>query len=162
MSCLGTITLQPWFVVKSTVEIITLPIGPRFVRIKEFFGHKLHPQELSPSIVIFLFVPLSLFIFNLIRRDVRFPHCFLGYRMELQKAKEKFVWPLERIVDGHTRFSYVPHSFESDDIYGDFEKIGMKHIWVTPKVPFMIPLAVGFIISFILGDILFSLMQIFI
>jgi preflagellin peptidase FlaK len=112
------------------------------------------------SIVIFLFVPLSLFVYNLIRRDIRFPHCFLGYRMSLQKAKEKFVWPLERIVDGHTRFSYVPHSFESDDIYEDFEKIGMKHIWVTPKVPFMIPLVVGFVLSFIFGDFLFTLMRI--
>jgi len=133
-----------------------------------FFGFPLNNSPMpfswvifSNSIVIFLFVPLSLFVFNLIKRDIRFPHCFLGYRMSLQKAKEKFVWPLERIVDGHTRFSYVPHSFESDDIYEDFEKIGIKHIWVTPKIPFMIPLVVGFVVSFILGDILFSLMQLF-
>jgi preflagellin peptidase FlaK len=114
----------------------------------------------SNSIVIFLFVPLSLFVYNLIKRDIRFPHCFLGYRMPLKKAKEKFVWPLERIVDGHKRFSYVPHSFESDDVYEDFEEIGLKHIWVTPKVPFMIPLFFGFICSFVIGDLLFTIMEI--
>mgnify|MGYP006274278729 CR=1 FL=1 len=114
----------------------------------------------SNSIVIFLFVPLSLFVYNLIKRDIRFPHCFLGYRMPLKKAKEKFVWPLECIVDGHKRFSYVPHSFESDDVYEDFEKIGLKHIWVTPKVPFMIPLFFGFICSFVIGDLLFTIMEI--
>ncbi len=111
------------------------------------------------SIIIFLFIPLSLFVFNLINRDIRFPHCFLGYKMSLKKAKEKFVWPLEHIVDGHKRLSYVPHSFESDDIYQEFEKYGFKKIWVTPKVPFMIPLLIGFIVSFILGDILFTIMQ---
>ncbi|MDG6217864.1 MAG: A24 family peptidase C-terminal domain-containing protein [Candidatus Thermoplasmatota archaeon] len=113
----------------------------------------------SNSIVIFLFVPLSLFIYNIFKRNIRFPHCFLGYRMSLAKAKEKFVWPLEHIVDGHKYFSYVPHSFESEDLYSAFEEAGYKHIWVTPKVPFMIPLLVGFISSFIIGDILFTIMQ---
>ena len=113
----------------------------------------------SNSIILFLFVPISLFIYNAIKKDIRFPHCFLGYRMSLYKAKEKFVWPLERIENGKVYFSYVPHSFESDDIYEEFEKIGMKHIWVTPKVPFMIPLSCGFIVSFFLGDILSAIMQ---
>jgi preflagellin peptidase FlaK len=112
----------------------------------------------SNSIVIFLFVPLSLFMYNLIKRDIRFPHCFLGYRMSLKKAEQNFVWPLERIVDGHKRFSYVPHSFDSDDVYESFKELGLKHIWVTPKVPFMIPLLIGFVCSFIIGDLLFTIM----
>jgi archaeal preflagellin peptidase FlaK len=131
-----------------------------------FFGFPLNHTPMpfswvifSNSIVIFLFVPLSLLIYNLIKKDIRFPHCLLGYKMPLKKAKEQFVWPLERIVDGHKRLSYVPHAFESNDVYEDFEKIGLNHIWVTPKVPFMIPLLFGFIVSFILGDILFTLMQ---
>lgn len=130
-----------------------------------FYGHPLFHSPMpfswvvfSNSIVIFLFVPLSLFMYNLIKHDIRFPHCFLGYRMSLKKAEEKFVWPLERIVDGHTRFSYVPHSFEADDVYESFKKLGIKHIWVTPKVPFMIPLLFGFICSFLIGDLLFTIM----
>jgi prepilin signal peptidase PulO-like enzyme (type II secretory pathway) len=35
-----------------------------------------------------------------------------------------------------------------------FEKEGIKDIWVTPKIPFMIPLLAGFLTSFFLGDIL--------
>jgi len=131
-----------------------------------FFGFPLYYSPMpfswvifSNSIVIFLFVPISLFVYNLTQKNIRFPHCFLGYKMPLQQAKEKFVWPLEHIVDGHKQFSYVPHAFESDEIYQDFEKIGLKNIWVTPKIPFMIPLLFGFICSFIIGDLLFTIMQ---
>ena len=131
-----------------------------------FFGLPLYSTPMpfswvifSNSIVIFLFVPLSLLMYNIFKKDLRFPHCLLGYRMDLKKAEDNFVWPLERIVDGHKRFSYIPHSFESDDVYKGFKEEGFKHIWVTPKVPFMIPLLFGFICSFLLGDILFSLMQ---
>jgi prepilin signal peptidase PulO-like enzyme (type II secretory pathway) len=49
---------------------------------------------------------------------------------------------------------------EVNDIYAKFEKKGIKNIWVTPKIPFMIPLLIGFILSFFVGDILFLIMSI--
>ena len=116
----------------------------------------------SNSVFIFLLIPLSLLIFNLAKRHVEFPHCILGYRMSLSKAKEKFVWPLEKIVDGKRKFSYMPKKFDAEDDLQEFENLGIKEIWVTPKIPFMIPLLAGFICSFILGDILSYLVQIFI
>jgi len=116
----------------------------------------------SNSVVIFLLIPLSLLIFNLAKRHIEFPHCVLGYRMKLSEAKEKFVWPLEKIVDGKRKFCYMPKKFDTEDDLQEFESLGIKEIWVTPKIPFMIPLLAGFICSFILGDILSYLVQLFI
>jgi len=82
--------------------------------------------------------------------------------MNVSKAKEKFVWPLEKIVDGKRRFAYMPKEFDVEDELQEFENLGIKEIWVTPKIPFMIPLLAGFICSFILGDILSHLVQLFI
>jgi preflagellin peptidase FlaK len=113
----------------------------------------------SNSIIIFLFIPLSLFIYNISNKNLSFPHCFLGYKMKVKKAREKFVWPLEKIVDGKQKFVYMPKDFDADEELKEFERAGIKEIWVTPKIPFMIPLLIGFIISFILGDILFFLMN---
>jgi hypothetical protein len=79
--------------------------------------------------------------------------------MKVKKAREKFVWPLEKIVDGKQKFVYMPKDFDADEELKEFERAGIKEIWVTPKIPFMIPLLIGFIISFILGDILFFLMN---
>ena len=116
----------------------------------------------SNSVIIFLVIPLSLLIYNLIKRDVAFPHVFLGYTMSVADAKETFVWPLERIVDGKRKFVYMPKDFDTDKELEEFEKLNIKKIWVTPKIPFMIPLLLGFIITFLIGDLLFSFMRLFI
>jgi len=116
----------------------------------------------SNSVILFLFIPLSLFIYNVTKRNIQFPYCVLGYKMSIKKAKEKFIWPLEKIVDGKRKFVYMPKNFDVDDELNEFEKIGITEIWITPKIPFMIPLLAGFICAFILGDILFYFMNAFI
>jgi preflagellin peptidase FlaK len=113
----------------------------------------------SNSIIIFLFIPMSLLIINIAKRDIQFPFVFLGYKMDIKTARNKFVWPLERLVEGKRKFVYMPNSFEVDDEYNVFEKNGISKVWVTPKIPFMIPLFIGFIIAFIIGDILFFLIN---
>ena len=114
------------------------------------------------SLIIFLFIPVSLFIFNVFKRNIKMPHSFLGYKMNIDLARKRFVWPLEKIIDGKRKFSYMPKEFNADQEYEKFEKQGITEIWVTPKVPFMIPLLIGFIIAFIFGDILFYIINSFI
>ena len=116
----------------------------------------------SNSIIIFLFIPLSLIIFNIAKRNVKFPYCFLGYKMNIKKARDRFVWPLEKIANGKRKFVYMPKDFNVDRELNEFEKNKINEIWVTPKIPFMIPLLVGFICAFFLGDILYLLMNVFI
>lgn len=113
----------------------------------------------SNSILLFLLIPLFLFIFNIIKGNHKFPYCFLGYKMNIEKAREKFVWPLEKVVDGVRKFSYLPRGFDAKDDYKTFEENGIRELWVTPKIPFMIPLLAGFIFAFFLGDMLFYVMN---
>jgi len=117
---------------------------------------------LSNSVLLFLLIPVSLLIFNIARRNIEFPYCLLGYKLSVEKAKERFVWPLEKIVDGKRKFSYMPKEFDVEDDLETFEKNGIMEIWVTPKIPFMIPLLAGFLCSFILGDLLFHLISLII
>jgi len=140
---------------------ILLPLQPS---INQFpiWGESFMPASwsiFSNSIILFLFIPLSLIIFNLIKRNIKFPYIFLGYKMNVNKAREKFIWPLEKIVDGKRKFSYMPKNFDVAEELNEFKKHGFNEIWVTPKVPFMIPLLAGFICSFLLGDILNYLMS---
>ena len=113
------------------------------------------------ALLLFLFIPLALLIFNILRRDFSFPQVFLGYKMTVEKAWEKFVWPLEKIEDGERKFVYMPKNFEIEDELQKFEEHNIKEIWVTPKIPFMIPLLGGFICAFILGDLLNHIMNFF-
>ena len=111
------------------------------------------------SIIIFILIPISLLIYNIIKRNIQFPYALLGYKMNINKAKENFVWPLETIKDGKRRLVYMPKDFDVEEELKKLENAGIKDIWVTPKIPFMIPLLIGFICAFILGDILFYLMN---
>jgi len=116
----------------------------------------------SNSIFLFLFIPLSLCFLNIVKGNIRFPHCFLGYKVTIEKAKKTFVWPLERFENETLKLTYVPASFDPSEQIKLFEKKGLKEIWVTPKIPFMIPLLAGFITAFFFGDILTAIMQFFI
>jgi preflagellin peptidase FlaK len=115
----------------------------------------------SNSLIIFLIIPISLLIFNIFKKNIQFPYVFLGYKMNIKKAKEKFVWPLEKIVDGKRKFIYMPKNFDAKEELNEFEKNNINEIWVTPKIPFMVPLLIGFIFAFIFGDILFYLISLF-
>ena len=79
--------------------------------------------------------------------------------MDISKAREKFVWPLEKFVDGKSKFVYMPKDFDVDEELDIFEKNNIKRIWVTPKIPFMIPLLAGFICAFVFGDIMYAIMN---
>ncbi len=109
--------------------------------------------------ILFLLIPISLLIINIGKRNLRFPHCLLGYVISVEKAKQTFVWPMEKIKDGKRKLVYMPKNFDVDEELAEFEKLGIKEIWVTPKIPFMIPLLAGFLAAFILGDILLQIVQ---
>lgn len=81
--------------------------------------------------------------------------------MSIDKARKKFVWPLEKLVDGKQKFVYMPKNFDVEEEFDEFKKHNIKEIWVTPKIPFMIPLLLGFIFLFIFGDILYFIMNLF-
>jgi len=55
----------------------------------------------------------------------------------------------------------MPKDFDIEDELDIFEKNDISKIWVTPKIPFMIPLLAGFICAFVLGDLLYYLMGLF-
>jgi preflagellin peptidase FlaK len=127
-------------------------------------GESLMPASwfiFSNSVLLFLFIPLSLLLFNIARRNIQLPYALLGYKMDIKKAREKFVWPLEKIVDGKRKFAYMPKDFDIEDELDIFEKNDVSKIWVTPKIPFMIPLLAGFICAFVLGDLLYFIMGLF-
>jgi preflagellin peptidase FlaK len=110
--------------------------------------------------ILFLFIPVSLLIYNISKKNLRFPHSLLGYVISVEKAKQKFVWPLEKIKEGKRKLMYMPKNFDVDEELAEFEKLGITEIWVTPKIPFMIPLLAGFLVTFFLGDILLQIVRV--
>jgi len=110
--------------------------------------------------IISLVVPLSLLVYNLARHDIKFPAMLLGYKVTMGEAKKKFVWPMERVENGSLKFVYFPKEDEENEkILSDLAALGMSRIWVTPKIPFLIFLTAGLIISALVGNPILALMN---
>ncbi|OPY26144.1 MAG: Preflagellin peptidase [Methanomassiliicoccales archaeon PtaU1.Bin030] len=106
--------------------------------------------------IITVIVPVLLLFYNLSKKQVRFPAMILGYRMPIEEAKGKFVWPMERVEEGAVKFSVFPPA--SETLNEDLDRLsaaGLKEVWVTPKIPFLIPIAASLLFSVIVGNLLF-------
>lgn len=115
-----------------------------------------------PMLILFnaalftLVVPFVLALYNLGKGDFRFPAILFGYRMKLDEARRKFVWPMEYVMDGEVRMAYLPKGSEhSATQLDELEATGAKEVWVTPKIPFLIPITISIIFSTVVGNILF-------
>ena len=78
-------------------------------------------QYIMPFAILVLFnaalltlvVPLVMFFYNLYRRNLKFPTMFFGYPMDLPRAREKFVWPMQYMKDGELKMSLFVRSDDS-------------------------------------------------
>lgn len=116
---------------------------------------------LTNSIIVTLLLPIWYLVYNIAKKEIHFPSCLLGYKIDIDLAKRKYVWPMEQIKDGKKLSVYFPK--RSENIKENLEKLrecGAKRIWVTPKIPFMLFLLIGFVLAYALGDILNKIISI--
>ncbi|MGB9635877.1 MAG: A24 family peptidase C-terminal domain-containing protein [Thermoplasmata archaeon] len=110
------------------------------------------------AVVWFIFYPLVLLIYNATRGDLKFPAALFGYKLPLESVKKKYVWLMEHPVEGKIVFRYSPDKDDDEGIKEEIielEKLGKKDVWVTPQIPFIIPISVGLVISIIFGNVFF-------
>jgi len=115
---------------------------------------------LLTAAIIVAFFPLGFLVKNLSAGEFGFPQGLLGYKMNAADLKGRHVWLMERIEDGKHRTYTRPRAGE--DIEKEVRLLaeaGHKRIWVTPKVPFIIPMLAGLVFSTIVGNILLLLFE---
>lgn len=113
---------------------------------------------LGNSLLAFLLVPLALVVWNAAHGDLRFPHLVLGVRRAGRDVRRGHAWPMETLdAEGRRTTRLFGSRMAASEVDEQFERIqalGDQKVWVSPKVPFMIPLLVGFIAAFTLGDLM--------
>jgi preflagellin peptidase FlaK len=92
-----------------------------------------------------LAVPVAYAVLNLARGHWAFPALFLGPPMDLERARRAHVWPMQEPDGaGGLRWRYTRHvGSDLEARFADLEKSGVHRVWVTPKIPFLLFLAVG-------------------
>lgn len=73
------------------------------------------------------------------------------YPKNVADVDTTFEWPAER-MEGSQRVWCRPFPDEADAIMEEFRSSGAERVRVTPVVPFIVPLAAGFVLTVLLGD----------
>lgn len=119
------------------------------------------------ALVLNLAVPIAVFIYNLFNVPLSELasnpfNSFMGYMTRIEGLKGKYVRLMHRYSDeeGRIKKKRALGGVEIDDkAYDDLLKwkkegrIG-ERVWVTPKIPFLIPITAGFVAAIAYGDIL--------
>jgi preflagellin peptidase FlaK len=108
--------------------------------------------------ILFLFSPLVFLSYNIKRGSVEFPQCFFGYRVSINSVP-RFTWLMQKIEDGEVVLRLFPRrSDDKKENLRELKKSGQKEVWVTPQIPFIVPLCLGFLISFLIGNLFLGLL----
>ncbi len=110
--------------------------------------------------VLFLAVPLGLLLLNAARGDRAFPQALLGYRARLDPFPPH-AWLMEKVS---ARGDHVLVLFpkRGGNPAQDLERLraaGIDRAWVTPQIPFMVPLCGGFLLAFFVGNVLLGFLR---
>jgi len=122
------------------------------------------------SVLLTVVVPLGLFLYNLtqpsLKDTLKRPHyMFIGYRSLTKDLERPHIRLIEKYEESEGnvshRFTTGGMQLDEDTIttIKEYDKKGLieKRVWVTPGLPFMIPITAGFISAVIYGDLIFQL-----
>lgn len=99
--------------------------------------------------------PIYFLFMNLAKGNRQFPEMMLGYRMSIEEAEKRKVWPMVRVVDEEVKRTLFPR--KTHEVSWDaLRSAGLTEVWVTPKVPFVACILLGFLFVLILGNPLFA------
>ena len=108
------------------------------------------------SLLLYLLIPLYLAVYNVIKGNLEKPYfqIFFGTKMKIDLARESFVWPMQQIIGGKVvMVAFVKNKDDSDTQWDKLEESGVDNPWITFKIPYIIPLALAFVLSAIFGDL---------
>lgn len=118
---------------------------------------------LGNSLLLFLVIPVALLLWNVLHGHVRLPHAVLGVTRPARSVGMGHDWPMETVdADGKRSSRFFASRMEQSEIDEQLERIralGDQRIWVTPKIPFMVPMLGGFILTFVTGDVLTAIFR---
>jgi preflagellin peptidase FlaK len=112
---------------------------------------------LMNSVLFVVWAFLGFFVYNAAKKDIGFPEMLLGYKMDIDEIENKFVWPMEKVVDGERVIVLFPRKEDSENLE-KLKEMKIKRIWATPKIPFIVFITGGFIISVFFGNVFAAMM----
>lgn len=109
-----------------------------------------------------LAVPIGLLVRNLSRGTFEFPRGFTGYLLPVTELPDRFVWLRDPTF---AREEEEVDTTEEDVALrrrqaAELSARGVREVWVTPQVPYVVLLAAGAFAGVLAGNLLFDLLAV--
>lgn len=114
---------------------------------------------LVTAAVIVAFAPVAFAVKNLVAGEFEMPYGLLGFRLDAESAKTRKVWLMERVEGGE--YGRFTRPRREEDLALEVDKLvaaGHRRLWVTPKIPFIIPITGALVFTAVVGNFLIALM----
>ncbi len=139
--------LFPWY-----GEIDWITMGPFYESIgRHALVEYIFPFHLSVmlngAVVTVIFMAVYLPIKNMIRGDMNPLRMFSSYREDVDRLEGRHVWIIHQ--EGGDKAKKDP----TPSVIHALKKRGERRVWVTPKIPFILSLTLGFGIQVVVGNL---------
>ena len=160
---------------KSLIVIsIILPAYP----VIQAFGHNFPINKplidlfsfgiLGNAVLLTIVVPLSLAAYNIFRMGSNIDnplYIFIGYKCRISNLADKHIKLIQSFEEdnGKIKFHFKRGGLEiNDEVISELKTLSDKgliknEVWVTPGLPFMIPITFGFFVAMFYGDMITEL-----
>jgi preflagellin peptidase FlaK len=107
-------------------------------------------------------IPLVIAARNVRAKEFRGLSGFVGYTIPVDDLPRKYVWVRDPMF-GEAREEEKSIETSEDDrrrrqaIAEDLRSRGVRRVWVTPQIPFIVVMAVGVVAALVAGNVLFDL-----
>jgi preflagellin peptidase FlaK len=150
--------LFPIYPLSDTLPLLEMPAGFQL----------LFPFALGVLInaaIITALAPLAFIIISARRGPLRFPEALFGYPVPIGEVEELQAWLMYEAGEGDERVSrrlWPRRSRQADEARGRaldlLKEQGEDRVYVSPKIPFMVPMLIGLVVTVVVGNIVLGLL----
>ena len=109
-------------------------------------------------------IPIVITIRNVVRGDFSLSRGFTGYRLAVAELPRHYVWVRD---SAYPSARDLEHEVETSDedralrtrIARELAANGVREVWVTPQIPFLVLMAVGAFAALLAGNLVIDLIQ---
>ncbi len=123
---------------------------------------------LGNAVLLTVVVPLGLAVYNIFRMGLHIDnplYIFIGYKSGISDLANKHIKLIQSFEeeDGGIKFRFKRGGVEiNEDVISELKALSEKgsikdEVWVTPGLPFMIPITLGFFVAVFYGDLITEL-----
>jgi hypothetical protein len=118
---------------------------------------------LTNAAVLSVAIPLGVALRNVARGDFSFPRGFTGYWLPVRQLPRRFVWVRDEQI-GEDSLAHDVETSEEDTarrraLARELEARGIRRVWVSPQIPFVVLIGFGVLSGVAVGNILLELFR---